>query len=115
MSKFTFKPYTIEDVRNAEILLQGTAGASLDAKVRARAKMVLALIDILDAYSYTWRQDLADRVNEARASGCLEDFDPDAPFDLIPSNDDLLAALNLGPANGLSLVPDPKNARRPKH
>lgn len=96
--------FTEQQIREAEHLLMFQATHNAPTEVRARARVTVALIALLDAQKVNWRQDLAEEIQTKLSSGELTDFNPDKPFELDFANvDDMLSKLSIGDMSALEV------------
>lgn len=99
--------YTAQNIREAEGLLTYQATHAGNPDVRARAKVTLALIELLDIEKIHWRDDLAKELVTKAEAGQLPGFDPDRPFALdFASTDDMLSRLIAGSSDGITIKED---------
>lgn len=99
--------YTSKEIREAEGLLTYQATHAGDAEKRARARITLALIQLLDLEKVNWREDLAQEIQTKVEAGLLPNFNPDRPFTLdFASIDDMLSKLTVGAADGVRIKED---------
>lgn len=96
--------FTERQLREAEHLLMFQATHKGPSDARARAKVTVALINLLDVQKHNWRAELAKEIQARLDAGELEDFDPERPFDLAFANtDEMLATLSAGHITGLDI------------